>query len=267
LKQLVRDIQKAASKYSSASHPGYRTATKCQNFVRNVFTWACEEERIKKNPATFKRIYDDFPDQRTEKLNPERFGVIWNLLSKLVAEDARTALAIQVATLTLQRPLHVARAEWPEFNFDTPKWIVPKEKTKTKKHPYIIPLNQLVSERVMLAEKWKTNNWTFPSPVLETHVRRTAMSQTFNRLVKRGVKLGLLDTEDIQLYDVRRFGRTHLEHTLGVSPEIAELVISHARDRSMERRYDVRDRWPELVRAHDLWGEEVRRMASAARNA
>ena len=273
VRELVRSIQAEAAKHPRAregSNPGAKLANECQGVIRTVFNWAIEEELADMNPATFRKLFRDTPDKRSQ-MPDGALELMWNALrAEMQTDDGRhgwgSALAIMLHAVTLQRPAEIVAARREQFDWTPRKemWRIPAGQTKTNE-VYEVPLSPQAA--VLFRDALSKHNlpWVFPNKVGDDHIRHDGPKQRWmrvrNKLVAEARKVDEpCPLDGVQLYDCRRLGRTLLVRELGVSPAIAEACINHAPDRSMRTRYDVGESIGDIRQAMELWGDEVERL-------
>ena len=270
---LVRSIQAEAAKHPRAregSNPGAKLANECQGVIRAVFNWAIEEELAEVNPATFRKLFKDTPDKRSQ-MPDGALKLMWDTLNEELQSDEgrhgwRTALAIMLHALTLQRPAEIVAARRDQFDWTHGKemWRIPAGQTKTNE-VYEVPLSPQAAALFRDALSKHNLPWVFPNKVGDDHIRHDGPKQRWmrirNKLVAEARKIDqTCPLDGVQLYDCRRLGRTLLVRELEVSPAIAEACINHAPDRSMRTRYDVGESIGDVRQAMELWGDEVERL-------
>lgn len=265
IRQCLRDIQ---SQTSRATGPvakvdekkrGNRTANHCHEFLKVIFGWAVEEERIESNPAGFRKMFDDKAAKRAEM--PERsLRLIWEALErqKETGLEEATAIALQLHFVTLQRPNEIAKAQREDLDLDNAVWRIPESRNKTGV-VYTVPLSELAVKLFTRACELSECEWVFPRPDKRRHIASNTLSKRFGKLRDRledgGHKLG-----DVTLYDGRRLGRTRLEERLGFQSDIAEQVISHGSKGGFSQHYNVADRMKKVAKAHEAWTAELLRI-------
>ncbi|MFH1518663.1 MAG: tyrosine-type recombinase/integrase, partial [Pseudomonadota bacterium] len=252
------------------SNPGAKLANECQGVIRTVFNWAIEEELADMNPATFRKLFKDTPDKRSQ-MPDGALKLMWDTLNEeLQSDEGRhgwgAALAIMLHALTLQRPAEIVAARRDQFDWTHGKemWRIPAGQTKTNE-VYEVPLSPQAAALFRDALSKHNLPWVFPNKVGDDHIRHDGPKQRWmrirNKLVAEARKIDqTCPLDGVQLYDCRRLGRTLLVRELEVSPAIAEACINHAPDRSMRTRYDVGESIGDVRQAMELWGDEVERL-------
>ena len=273
VRELVRAIQAEAAKHPRAkegSNPGAKLANECQGVIRAVFNWAIEEELADMNPATFRKLFKDTPDKRSQ-MPDGALKLMWDTLNEELHSDKGrhgwgSALAIMLHAFTLQRPAEIVAARRDQFDWTHGKemWRIPAGQTKTNE-VYEVPLSPQAAALFRDALSKHNLPWVFPNKVGDDHIRHDGPKQRWmrirNKLVTEARKIDqTCPLDGVQLYDCRRLGRTLLVRELDVSPAIAEACINHAPDRSMRTRYDVGESIGDVRQAMELWGDEVERL-------
>ena len=175
-------------------------------------------------------------------------------------ERINASLATLIYLATLQRPIDVARSRRQDVDLEKALWIVPQWMTKKKLKPYYIPLSPLSCQLFRIALGRHDSPFTFPSIGGHEHIERTSLSQRFCDDVGKLHGAGVLRTDDLELYDGRRFGRTQIEYELGYGERIAELVINHFDENNPSRIYNVHDYRKDVRQAQNAWSAEIQRM-------
>lgn len=198
---------------------------------------------------------------RHDRLDEGRFKSVWEdaMRAYLLRPRFKTAIALMLYMVTLQRPIDVCRALKRDFNLERRTWrIVDETKTEVE---YFIPLSDLAIAFVRLAMSWNDSKWLFPkSGARGDHIPSTHVTNFWTHMRTRLVKSGEWDERDIELYDCRRFGRTELEKSLNVSKAVAERVINHSEPAGMDTRYDVHNYSDDVRRAQTAWGQHVEKL-------
>ena len=249
------------SKAEDEPNAGHRTANKAHEVVRRVFSWGIDEGFCKSNPAAFPAIFDDNAEKRICALNDERLTFFWNAFEKEAKQGwgNGSVLAIQLCALTLQRPNEIVQARNDQFDWEALVWHIPASRTKTNTS-YQVPFSSFAAELFKAAFKLSGTSWAFPTKDGKKHIHPNVLTHRFGKTRRRLLDAGKLTSEDVELYDFRRLGRTLIEQRLGFSEHVAERVINHAPNRSMARRYNVGDYTGEIRRAHQAWAWELRRI-------
>ena len=155
---------------------------------------------------------------------------------------------LRVLLLTLQRRGELATAEWREFNFTAKTWAIPDEHAKAGKG-HVVPLSDWAIEELhrlkVMADgsRYVLPNADKSAPADPKYITRS-VARCLNRFRRHGVAR-------FTVHDLRRTGRTGLAK-LGVSVDIAERVLNHARER-IEATYDVHDYVDEKRDALERW--------------
>ncbi|WP_292022573.1 MULTISPECIES: tyrosine-type recombinase/integrase [unclassified Brevundimonas] len=267
--QCVEDLVIAVKNEVGARHRrkganGKTTANACHRAIKRVYKWACKKEVATKNPADFPPLFEIKREKRRGRLTEERFAQFWaDLSGRLYSMSSPKPglLAILLFLLTLQRPIDVARAIRSHINLSKRMWIIPEDYTKTG-HEYHVPLSDPVARLLRIVMSIADGEMLFPSNRANgPHMDEHSLTTGWIRARRRLIKAGLLDDEDVELYDGRRFGRTQIRAKLGFSNDVAEAVINHVgQQHEGARLYDVEEMLPHMTEAHLKWGEEVERM-------
>lgn len=222
-------------------------ANKAHAVIRQVFAYGIAEEVIETNPAA------GLPPPAEQKararvLTDRELKAWWAALEgssnrlrlapgKDGGEGARVTvgrpmrIALQLATLLLQRRGEIAGMAVSELNLEEAVWVMPGERTKSGK-PHLVPLPsravELIREALELAKAGRDEapQWVFPSRNRRAQpFRADSLSHAMAELT---AALGIADATP---HDLRRTGSTALtSERLGISPFIRSKVLGHSSD-------------------------------------
>lgn len=243
---------------------GMSTANACHKTMKRVYNWAIDEEITDKNPFGFDKLHDDTPEKRVGAIDDSRFKILWEGLESLSERpDSRlSGLGVKLHYLTLQRPSEIIKSKRTHFELENKVWTIPDPKQNRKgkkKRTFVIPLTEYAVDLVRRALESHDGEYLIPGRYGGASAGNR-LSQRFSNVRDKLVKAGKLPTDNIVLYDGRRFGRTLMTKRLGISKDIAEKVINHASGRAIDDLYDVADYSPEVRAAHEAWHAEIRRI-------
>ena len=124
------------------------TALRTLNIISQVYRYAVTREITPHNITA--DIDKRFVIGKIERTNmptitdPKKVGILLNAIDDYHGEIIVKS-ALQLATLTAQRPYNIRFAEWDEFDLEKNEWIIPAEKMKMKK-PHTVPITKQVKE-------------------------------------------------------------------------------------------------------------------------
>lgn len=124
------------------------TALRTLNIISQVYRYAVTREITPHNIVA--DIDKRFVIGKIERTNmptitdPKKVGVLLNAIDDYHGEIIVKS-ALQLATLTAQRPYNIRFAEWDEFDLEKNEWTIPAEKMKMKR-PHIVPITKQVKE-------------------------------------------------------------------------------------------------------------------------
>ena len=217
------------------------TARKLKGRIASIMAWAIAEGHRDDDPtAALTRALprNGHTVQHQKALPHHQVGAA---LATVRDSDAWTAtkLAFQFLTLTACRSGEVRGARWDEIDTDSATWVVPGERTKTRR-TFRVPLS---AEAVAVLEQAEdiadTSGLIFPAPT-----GRVLSDSTMSKLVREN---------DIACvpHGMRSSFRDWCGET-GVPREVAEACLAHvvkgvegayARSDLLERRRPVMDAW------------------------
>ena len=210
--------------------------------AKSFFAWACDEEYIDTSPAAMirpeKLIGKRAPRQRI--LSDAEIVKFWEATAELGYPFGDLFRLLLLTGVRLREGAH---AKWSEIEGDL--WTIPPERFKSGCR-HTVPLSdqamQLINELPRRGEHLFTINGRQPV---------NAFAYGKKRLDQ------LMGVSDWRVHDLRRVVRSRLSE-LGVSRDIAEMVIGHGKRDVLERTYDVYEYKPEIRDALQRWANKLR---------
>ena len=217
-------------------------ARKALTVAKSFFAWACDEEYIDTSPAAMirpeKLIGKRAPRQRF--LSDAEIVKFWEASAELGYPFGDLFRLLLLTGVRLREGAH---AKWSEIEGDL--WTIPPERFKSGCR-HTVPLSdqamQLINELPRRGEHLFTINGRQPV---------NAFAYGKKRLDQ------LMGVSDWRVHDLRRVVRSRLSE-LGVSRDIAEMVIGHGKRDVLERTYDVYEYKPEIRDALQRWANKLR---------
>ena len=261
-----RDVRQLLSKMA-ARNIGART-NKTHAIIRQVFAYALGEELIQINPAV------GFPplgaqNKRVRVLTDLEMKAHWGALvdpSKLrdkagepVTVGRPMRIALQLATLLLQRRAEIAGMAISELNLDEATWLIPGARAKNGK-PHMVPLPPrsvvLIREAIRLANEGREKPSPFVFPSRHKPKQPFRPDSLTHAMADLTEALGIKGASP---HDLRRTGSTALtSERIGVSPFIRSKVLGHTSDAGggsavSAAHYDANEYVAEKRRALEAW--------------
>jgi integrase len=176
--------------------------------------------------------------------------------------------------LTGARRGEVAGARWPEFDLDRKLWTIPPERFKSNA-THLVPLTADATAILEALPRFKRGDFMFSfnfgeRPALVLHFAKQKLDQLVLCYLKalarlRGDDPAMVTLTPFVVHDLRRTVRTRLA-ALEVTDTVAEMVIGHSGRTTLQRTYDVHRYEPQMRRALETWGAELRRIVSPRRD-
>ena len=161
--------------------------------------------------------------------------------------DFRVMCALQLASLTAQRPFNVRAAEWKEIDFKNKLWKIPADKMKVKM-AHIVPLsNQAIKIIKAIEPLTADGKYLFPS------IRTTARPISDNTLNAALRRLGYTKDE-IVAHGFRAMFST-LAHEEGKRTEIIEKCLAHAENNKVKAAYNHAEYLEERKELMQWWAD------------
>jgi integrase len=140
-----------------------------------------------------------------------------------------TRLAVKFLAMTFVRTSELIGATWAEFDFETSRWNIPKERMKMK-DPHIVPLaSQAVELLETLRELTGYSEWLFPG---DRNPRRPMSNNTILKALERMGYKGRMTG-----HGFRGLASTVL-HEQGYPHEHIELQLAHAERNAVSGAYN-----------------------------
>ena len=151
----------------------------------------------------------------------EELRLVWLGLEDMAKNPVgrSTALALQLAMLTLQRRSEVAGLTKPEVDFGARRWTIPGSRTKNKS-PQVVPLAPLAFKTLKAGFEHSGADVAFCRRNRLMASRATALTRGFIRL-REDVGAG-----DLTVHDLRRTGATMMAE-IGVSGDVISRILNH----------------------------------------
>lgn len=235
----------------------HAAALKLHEVVKRVFRWAAQRDEIEVTP------FQDWPPptektRRQHVLSHAEMRVLWQAWTQ---QGYPMGSLAKLLLLTGVRRGEAATMEWCELDsVEAPtRWVVPGAKTKSKRD-FLVPLPRPARELVAELPR-------FGGPHVFTTTGGERPVSGFSKGKDRAHELANCIADDLDLdrprpfrwHDLRRTVRTELPR-LGVSEDVAERVLDHAKD-PLTATYNVYRYEAEKVDALERWGAEVVRIA------
>jgi len=264
LKKNVRDASKG--------QPGARTANAAHTLMKAIYGWAMDrDETVTRNPAAFKKLFNDRSPRRQE-ITPAAVRTMWQALEDACGGENNPTgpsvpLAMMLHAVTLQRPAEVLRARRECIDLDSETWTIPAGQGKANKQDQIIPLSPLAVSLFRRAMTIHNGDWVFASLVgnkrkgqAKTPRPKPPSSHVISKRwarMRSTLQSTCPELSNTVCYDLRKWGRTRIKHSLGFSQRVAEACIGHTQSDHIGVLYDVADLSGKVRQAMDAWGRFV----------
>jgi integrase len=254
VQRLIDDIE--------ARSPGAARITR--NVIRQAFNFGIMQEAVDRNPAILINVRRWRDRERV--LSDEELRLIWTACRAPHEIDglslaSGTALALQLAMVTLQRGGEVCGIHAREIDRDGRLWIIPGERTKNHR-THVVPLPdaalEILASAFALAMGQPSETWTgyaFPSPHDHSNpITRRALSRAMKRLCRNKA----VNVADATPHDFRRTGSTNItSERIGIPRFIVSRVLNQISDTggaaAVTGVYDRHAYLSEKRRALDAW--------------
>lgn len=215
---------------------GYKAQTnRVLTQVKAALNWAVDQEWIDANPAARVKRQSALEVPRDRVLSPSELRALW-IASDTLSEPSRTL--VKMLMLTGQRGDEVRGMRWDELDRSNSLWIIPAERSKTKRS-HLVPLPRDVA--ALLAALPRLGPFVFTV----TGVKPYAGQVRLKRILDRDAKTA--EWPSWVFHDFRRTAGTVMAQ-LGVGDRMIARVLGHAQEGVTEKHYN-RYRYLEEQRA------------------
>jgi len=208
---------------------------------------------LETNPALAVAKPIENEESRERVLSADEIQELWHMLDES-GLSIHTQTIIKLMLTTGQRVREITGAAWDEFDLQKGEWVIPKARTKNRKHAHLVPLNK-TSLKLLLELQPITGRgkYLFPAhkPKTKAPMPESSVTKAVQRLCKR---------EGFELFtprDLRRTVKTMLAE-MGVEKEIRDRIMNHAlRGDVSERHYNQYDYLKEKKSALSRWASRL----------
>jgi integrase len=225
-------------------------ANRVLSMLRRLFGWAVEKDRLKLSPVVGMRP----PTKERSRDRALGDAELKRLLEASASVGWPFGPIVKLLILTAQRRLEVAGLEWPEINFATKTWTIPKHKAKNGRAHEI----QLSAAAVDLLESLpRVSDRLVFTTTGSTVV--SGFSHGKHRLDAEMAKLG--DKSLVPpwtIHDLRRTAATGMAG-LRIAPHVVDKILNHVSGKisgvaAIYNRFEYSD---ERRAALEAWGRYV----------
>jgi integrase len=238
----------------------YETARRLRSTCGMVFRYAIATARAERDPSVDLRGALTAPKvkHRATIVEPKAIGALLRAIEGFDGH-ATTRVALRLAPMIFVRPGELRHAEWKEFDFEKAEWIIPAEKTKTRR-PHRVPLAS--QARAVLKElKAITGEgrWLFPSV---SSVVRPMSENTLNSALRR---LGY-GPDAMTAHGFRAMAATRLNEMGRWNPDAIERQLGHEEQNAVRRAYTHgAEYWSERVAMMQAWADYLDELREAGK--
>lgn len=237
-------------------------ADKARAYIQSAYNWALKaandytvQDRqqwgLRSNPVAVVGKDSEASTPRERNLSADELGVLWRAATPgQNGFTLETAAAIRLLIGTGQRVQEALRLDGAELDLPAKLWRMPREKTKLRVRPHVVPLPaQVVPILAQLVERHGTGP-LFPSRVgskLERMDHRSLKQAIDRWLARDGVTAAQFQTRDLRRTWKSRAGE------IGISREMRDHIQQHAKSDAGSVHYDRADYLPQMREAMDRW--------------
>jgi integrase len=225
---------------------GRTSAARARGNLSALFAWGAREGLCDHNPVIATHDPDQGIPPRDRVLSDRELALVWR-----ESGDGEFGAIVKLLILTACRRDEIGALKWSELDLDAGLMTIPG--TRTKNHRTLILPLPLVAigilrsiprqdgrDYVFGSRGCAFQGWSFAKLSLDNRITIAEKGKPFPRWV---------------LHDLRRTTRTGLG-MLGVRPDVAELVVNHAKG-GIQATYDRYSYQREIKTALALWADHV----------
>jgi len=214
------------------------TALRTLNIISQVYRYAVTREITPHNITA--DIDKRFVIGKIERKNmatitdPKKVGILLKAIDDYHGEIIVKS-ALQLATLTAQRPYNIRFAEWDEFDLEKNEWIIPAEKMKMKR-PHIVPITKQVKEVIEALRPHTQHKSKYLFHSLHTAIKPIS-ENTMNQALRR---LGYAK-EEIVSHGFRAMFSTIANENItvhGYHTDVIERCLAHVEGNKVKGAYN-----------------------------
>ena len=251
-----RDIRELIESYVADGRTGQ--ARYLLAIIKTFFAWAADDTNdygLTESPAAklkaAKLIPVEEDDEGERVLDDAEIGAYWRAAGTLgypLCEFYRMLI------LTGLRLSEAAGASWSEFS--GARWIVPKERMKGKpgkRRPHLIPITPKIGALLKELPRHAGGEFLFSNNNGAKPISSfSAMKKALDAAMRTDLEVHGYVFKSWTVHDIRRSVRTRLSGIPGISSDIAERVMAHAKP-PLGQIYDAHDYESEKAEALTKW--------------
>ena len=181
-------------------------ANRTLQITKSLFDFAVRRHWVEQNPAAAFRRADAGGEEKARERALSEAEIV-KLFAAFEQEGSKFrlyALAVRLLLLTAVRKTELIAAPWVEFDLEGGLWVLPKDRTKTKRE-FTIPLPAAAIGWLNEIKRFSpASEYVFPP---KRRTGRSTMSPETLNWAMREIEHGLAP---FTLHDLRRTARTHL---------------------------------------------------------
>ncbi len=231
-----RDLTAVTDRIIDSGRPA--VAFRVHEIAKRIYSWALDRGEVETHPfAGMRPPVKKEPRRRV--LTDGEMQALWIAWEGQAYPFGRLQ---QVLLLTGQRRSEVAGMRWREIDLEAATWIIPAERSKSKRE-HLVPLGSMAMAILETLPTWDEGDY-----VLSTRGGVTPVSGFGKAKLMADGASGVTGW---RLHDLRRTCRTRLA-ALGVPEIVAERVLNHA-PKGLSAVYNVHDYATEKAEALQAW--------------
>ena len=221
------------------------TAARLRGRIEAVLDWATVRGfRSGENPARWKGYLETLFSQKTstKHFSALPYSDIGTFMTELREVEGIGARALEFTILTAKRAGEVIGVRWSEIDFNARLWVIPAERTKTRRE-HRVPLSE--SALAILQRLWETRESTFVFPGVQSGqpINKGAMMLVLRRMGR----------DEITVHGFRSTFSDWCAEQTNTPSEVREMALAHAVSDKVEAAYRRGDLFEKRRQLAEAW--------------
>jgi integrase len=221
------------------------TAARLRGRIEAVLDWATVRGfRSGENPARWKGHLEQLFSRKTsaKHFSALPYSDIGTFMTELREVEGIGARALEFTILTAKRAGEVIGVRWSEIDFNARLWVIPAERTKTRRE-HRVPLSE--SALAILQRLWETRESTFVFPGVQSGqpINKGAMMLVLRRMGR----------DEITVHGFRSTFSDWCAEQTNTPSEVREMALAHAVSDKVEAAYRRGDLFEKRRQLAEAW--------------
>lgn len=228
-------------------------ANKTLALLKQLFSYAVNRGMITQNPITEVKKKDVGGNSKPRErcLTDDEITIFWSQIEKAPINPI-VIVATKILLVTGQRRGEISKAKWSDIEFESKKWLIPKDNSKNGKE-HTVPLSPLAIKLFNRLYELRTNDWVMPSVRVKECPNLNMTEKAVTRAIARNQES--IGIKKFTPHDLRRTCATKLAE-LSTPPHVVEKILNHTLE-GVLAIYNRFDYMPERIEALNNWSNRI----------